>query len=44
MRYIKNQNNQSLLFNKYRVYEGNPIVLMGDPMTNKDFTQELECA
>ena len=22
------------------VYEGNPIVLMGDPMTNKDFTQE----
>ena len=26
------------------VYEGNPIVLMGDPMTNKDFTQELECA
>ena len=40
MRYIKNQNNQSLLFNKYRVYEGNPIVLMGDPMTNKDFTQE----
>lgn len=39
MRYIKNQNNQSLLFNKYRVYEGNPIVLMGDPMTNNDFTQ-----
>ena len=27
------------LFNKYRVYEGNPIVLMGDPMTNNDFTQ-----
>lgn len=26
------------------VYEGNPIVLMGDPMTNADFTQELECA
>lgn len=23
-----------------RVYEGNPIVLMGDPMTNADFTQE----
>lgn len=22
------------------VYEGNPIVLMGDPMTNADFTQE----
>ena len=22
------------------VYEGNPIVLMGDPMTNMDFTQE----
>ncbi|MBQ2348661.1 MAG: hypothetical protein II388_09900 [Clostridia bacterium] len=27
------------MFNKYRVYEGNPIVLMGDPMTNNDFTQ-----
>ena len=26
------------------VYEGNPIVLMGDPMTNMDFTQELEYA
>ena len=26
------------------VYEGNPIVLMGDPMTNADFTQELEYA
>lgn len=26
------------------VYEGNPIVLMGDPMTNADFTQELKCA
>lgn len=25
------------------VYEGNPIVLMGDPMSNADFTQELEC-
>lgn len=23
-----------------RVYEGNPIVLMGDPTTNADFTQE----
>ena len=23
------------------VYEGDPIVLMGDPMTNADFTQEL---
>jgi len=22
------------------VYEGNPIVLMGDPMQNADFTQE----
>lgn len=22
------------------VYEGNPIVLMGDPMTNGDLTQE----
>ena len=22
------------------VYEGNPIVLMGDPLTNADFTQE----
>ena len=22
------------------VYEGDPIVLMGDPMTNADFTQE----
>lgn len=26
------------------VYEGNPIVLMGDPMTNADFTQELNYA
>lgn len=26
------------------VYEGNPIVLMGDPMTNADFTQELDYA
>lgn len=25
------------------VYEGDPIMLMGDPMTNADFTQELEC-
>lgn len=24
------------------VYEGDPIVLMGDPMANADFTQELE--
>ena len=22
------------------MYEGDPIVLMGDPMTNADFTQE----
>ena len=26
------------------VYEGNPIVLMGDPMSNADFTQELNYA
>lgn len=26
------------------VYEGDPIILMGDPMKNADFTQELECA
>lgn len=26
------------------VYEGDPIMLMGDPLTNADFTQELECA
>lgn len=26
------------------VYEGNPIVLMGDPMQNADFTQELTFA
>lgn len=26
------------------VYEGNPIILMGDPTTNADFTQELEYA
>lgn len=26
------------------VYEGDPIVLMGDPMSNADFTQELEYA
>lgn len=26
------------------VYEGNPIVLMGDPMQNADFTQELTIA
>lgn len=26
------------------VYEGNPIVLMGDPMQNADFTQELAFA
>ena len=26
------------------VYEGDPIVLMGDPMNNADFTQELRCA
>ncbi len=26
------------------VYEGNPIILMGDPMQNADFTQELEYA
>lgn len=31
--------------NKYiveqnRVYEGNPLVIMGDPMTNADLTQE----
>ena len=26
------------------VYEGNPIILMGDPMLNADFTQELEYA
>lgn len=26
------------------VYEGNPIVLMGDPMANGDLTQELENA
>ena len=26
------------------VYEGNPIVLMGDPMTNGDLTQELTYA
>ena len=26
------------------VYEGSPIVLMGDPTTNADFTQELEYA
>ena len=26
------------------VYEGDPIVLMGDPMTNADFTQELNYA
>ena len=25
------------------VYEGSPIILMGDPMNNADFTQELEC-
>lgn len=24
----------------YRVYEGDPIVLMGDPMNNADFTHE----
>lgn len=26
------------------VYEGDPIVLMGDPLKNADFTQELRCA
>ena len=26
------------------VYEGDPIILMGDPMQNADFTQELEYA
>ena len=26
------------------VWEGDPIMIMGDPMTNADFTQELECA
>jgi hypothetical protein len=28
------------LLNKDRVYEGDPLVIMGDPLTNGDLTQE----
>lgn len=36
---MKSYNNQSISLTN-SVYEGDPIVLMGDPMTNMDFTQE----
>lgn len=40
--FIRRNNKQYLIkcTKHHRVYEGDPIVLMGDPMKNADLTQE----